>query len=58
MPPNASIRPFPELVPEQEFLTGYVFTVFGPVEFRVWKKLLERINLNPAVGAAQNRVGL
>src|ERR1039458_2901465 len=44
MSPNSSIRPLPELVPEQEFLTGYVCTVFGPIEFRVWKKRLERIN--------------
>jgi hypothetical protein len=44
MSPNASIRPLPELVPEREFLTGYVSTVVGPIEFRVWKKRLERIN--------------
>ena len=44
MSPNASVRPLPELVPEQEFLTGYVSTVVGPIEFRVWKKRLERIN--------------
>ena len=44
MSSRASILPLPELVPEQEFLTGYVSTVIGPVEFRVWKKRLERIN--------------
>ena len=44
MSPRASILPLPELVPEQEFLTSYVSTVIGPVEFRVWKKQLERIN--------------
>jgi hypothetical protein len=44
MSPNANIRPLPELVPEQEFLTAYVDTVLGPIEFRVWKKRLERIN--------------
>jgi len=44
MSPRASLLPLPELVPEQEFLTGYVSTVIGPVEFRVWKKQLERIN--------------
>src|SRR2546425_10511997 len=44
MSPTASIRPLPELVPEQEFLTGYVSTVIGPIEFRVWKNRLERIN--------------
>jgi Transposase DDE domain len=44
MSPNASALPLPELVPEQEFLTAYVDTVLGPIEFRVWKKQLERIN--------------
>lgn len=44
MSPRASILPLPELVPEQEFLTGYVSTVIGPIEFRVWKKQLERIH--------------
>ena len=44
MSPRTSIFPLPELVPEQEFLTSYVSTVVGPVEFRVWKKQLERIN--------------
>lgn len=32
------------LVPEQEHLTGYIPTVLGPVEFREWKKQLERIH--------------
>jgi hypothetical protein len=44
MSPNASIRLLPELVPEQEFLTAYVDTVLGPIEFRLWKKQLERIH--------------
>jgi hypothetical protein len=44
MPSQLSIRPLPELIPEQEFLTGYVTTVIGPIEYRVWKKQLERIN--------------
>src|ERR1019366_4428281 len=44
MSPNTSVRPLPELVSEQEFLTGYVSSVVGPIEFRVWKKRLERIN--------------
>jgi len=44
MSSQSSIRPLPELVPEQEFLTGYVTTVVGPIEFRVWKKQMERIN--------------
>lgn len=44
MSPNARSRPLPELVPEQEFLTALVDTVLGPIDFRVWKKRLERIN--------------
>ena len=36
--------PLPELVPEQEHLTLYESTVLGPVEFREWKKQLERID--------------
>ena len=39
-----SDRPLPELVPEQEFLSLYVRTVIGPIEFRDWKKQLERIS--------------
>ena len=41
---QASLLPLPELVPEQEHLTGYIPTVVGPVEFREWKKQLERID--------------
>ena len=33
-----------ELVPEQEFLTGFVSTALGPIEYRNWKKRLERID--------------
>ena len=47
MPPTASTAspaPLPELVPEQEHLSGYIPTVLGPVEFRVWKQQLERIH--------------
>lgn len=44
MPTQASLLPLPELVPEQEHLTGYIPTVVGPVEFREWKKQLERIH--------------
>ena len=40
----SSVRSLPELVPEQEYLTGYVTTVIGPVEYRVWKNQLERMN--------------
>lgn len=47
MPSPASApspAPLPELVPEQEHLNGYIPTVLGPVEFRVWKQQLERIH--------------
>ena len=44
MPAQSSARPLPELIPEQEFLTGFVSTVIGPVEYRLWKKQLERIH--------------
>jgi hypothetical protein len=33
-----------ELVAEQDHLKGYIPTVVGPVEFREWKKQLERID--------------
>ena len=44
MPTQARLLPLPELVPEQEHLTGYVPTVMGPIEFREWKQQLERIH--------------
>jgi hypothetical protein len=44
LPSQARVLPLPELVPEQEHLTGYIPTVVGPVEFREWKKQLERID--------------
>ncbi len=34
----------PVLVPEQEFLSCYVATVLGPIEYREWKSQLERIH--------------
>ena len=34
----------PALVPEQEFLSSYVATVLGPIEYREWKSQLERIH--------------
>ena len=34
----------PALVPEQEFLSCYVATVLGPIEYREWKSQLERIH--------------
>jgi hypothetical protein len=44
VPTQASVLALPDPVPEQEHLTGYIPTVVGPVEFREWKKQLERIH--------------
>ena len=44
MSPLAISRPLPELIPEQEFLYGFVPTVMGPVDHRVWQQRLERID--------------
>ncbi len=44
MPTPANLLPLPELVPEQEHLTGYVATVLGNIEYREWKRQLERID--------------
>ena len=53
MPTQAKILPLPELVPEQEHLTGYIPTVAGPVEFREWKRQLERINEVLSLGGVE-----
>jgi hypothetical protein len=44
LPTQTNVLLLPELVPEQDHLTGYIPTVVGPVEFREWKKQLERID--------------
>ena len=44
MSPHANPRPLPELIPEQEVLYGFVSTVMGPVDHRVWQKQLQRID--------------
>ena len=44
MPTQSRLLPLPELVPEQEHLTGYIPTVMGPIEFREWKEQLDRID--------------
>jgi hypothetical protein len=44
VPTPANLLPLPELVPEQEHLTGYVATVLGNIEYREWKQQLERID--------------
>ena len=41
---QANLRPLPELIPEQEVLYGFVSTVIGPVDHRVWKKQIERMD--------------
>jgi hypothetical protein len=43
------------LVPEQEHLTGYIPTVIGPVEFREWKRQLERIDEILGLGGVEER---
>jgi hypothetical protein len=44
MPTQPDLSLLPALVPEQEFLSCYVSTVLGPVEYREWKSQLERIH--------------
>ena len=44
MPTQPDLSLLPPLVPEQEFLSCYVSTVYGPIEYREWKGQLERIN--------------
>lgn len=44
MSAQAIPRPLPELIPEQDPLFGFISTVMGPVDHRVWKKQLERID--------------
>jgi hypothetical protein len=44
MPTQPDLSLLPPLVPEQEFLSCYVPTVYGPIEYREWKSQLERIN--------------
>lgn len=44
MPTQTDLSLLPALVPEQEFLSCYVSTVVGPVEYRKWKDQLERID--------------
>ncbi len=44
MPIRADLSLLPALVPEQEFLSCYVPTVLGPIEYREWKGQLERIH--------------
>jgi IS5 family transposase len=44
MPTQPDLSLLPVLVPEQEFLSVYVATVLGPIEYREWKKQLERIH--------------
>jgi hypothetical protein len=44
MPTQPDLSVLPPLVPEQEFLSCYVATVYGPIVYREWKGQLERIN--------------
>ena len=44
MPTQPDLSLLPPLVPEQEFLSCYVATVLGPIEYREWRSQLDRIN--------------
>ena len=44
MPTQLDLFLLPALVPEQEFLSCYVATVLGPIEYREWRSQLERIH--------------
>ena len=44
MPTLPDLFLLPALVPEQEYLSGPVSTVYGPIEYREWKSQLERID--------------
>ena len=44
VPTQPDLSPLPALVPEQEFLSCFVPTVLGPIEYREWKSQLERIH--------------
>jgi hypothetical protein len=44
MPTQPDLSHLPALVPEQEFLSCFVPTVLGPIEYREWKRQLERIH--------------
>ena len=41
------------MVPEQEFLSGPVPTVYGPIEYREWKSQLERIHEVPRLSGVE-----
>lgn len=44
LPNESSTLALPELVEEQAHLMGYMPTVMGPVEFREWRRQVERID--------------
>src|ERR1700730_14177115 len=54
MPTQARLLPLPELVAEQEHLASYIPTVLGPIEFRVWKRQLERIHEILGLGGVEH----
>lgn len=53
MPTQSRLVSLPELVPEQVHLYGYMPTVLGPIEFREWKRQLERIDEILKVGGVE-----
>ncbi|HZL51484.1 MAG TPA: hypothetical protein VFC37_11110 [Terracidiphilus sp.] len=44
MPTQPDLSLLPSLVSEQAFLSSYVSTVYGPIEYREWKSQLDRIH--------------
>jgi hypothetical protein len=44
LPTQFDLSLLPALLPEQEYLSCYVATVLGPIEYREWKSQLERIH--------------
>ena len=44
MPPHQLLDPLPVLVPQQEVLQPFLPTVVGNIEYREWKKTLERMD--------------
>lgn len=44
MPTAPDLFLLPALVPEQEYLSGPIPTVYGPIEYREWESRLERID--------------
>ena len=53
MPIQPDLFLLPALVPEQEFPSVPVPTVYGPIEYREWKSQLERIHEVPRLSGVE-----